>query len=284
MHTETEAGLFQRLFKYQNIVNQEDLEEEANFQRLADKTARYYLQDYKTKVYHLDERKNAYYSFQANILSLSDDKEYLLCRGPKNTAIDVFWRVISPLSRVVVDLTHENEGWLRLRDYGPQTIGVPCQYISDFNNELTITLLEQKRIHTSISILRYSCSIDGLESMITRIFYHNWPGLEGISIEDLEVLTDCCESERSLSPHKALAIHCHAGVGRSGTLAVALAMKTLIKSEETSSPESLREIVDDLIIEGRIQRSPSFVEDPSQLSTLYTYAEYLSSKARPQLE
>lgn len=194
-----------------------------------------------------------------------DQHHYIATQYPKQKPL--FWLASKECS-LIVDLTNGADMTKGLVSYAPQ-VGDSAQY-----GEVIVDC--QEIIHgTESSFNTYTYQIQkGSEvessSTVSRLHYTGWPDHHGIAKEDLDRLTEIIKCYQAKS-EKPILVHCRAGVGRTGTIIVACEMKKLIKAGSITQ-DNLLPTLKSLILEGRKQRGPYFVQTSSQLQALWEWS------------
>ena len=114
----------------------------------------------------------------------------------------------------------------------------------------------------------------GGDKKITALHLTNWPDKEVISIPQLSCLVTEIREAQAASKTGKLCMHCVAGVGRTGSVFAALALKQM-HEDGNLTRENLDDAVIKVIAEGRASRGQSFVQTAEQLRLVRGYAESL---------
>jgi protein tyrosine phosphatase len=95
-------------------------------------------------------------------------------------------------------------------------------------------------------------------------------------VVELEQFKQLLESIRQVHRQNedSLWTHCRAGFGRTGAAVVGLAIQELHEKNKMTA-ENYRDVIDELIIQGRSQRDSMFVQTEEQYRLLLLYAENL---------
>lgn len=185
-----------------------------------------------------------------------------------------FWQVCKE-SRLIVDLTNNgdmNKGLIAYASDGEVVFeeeGFRVERIEMGE------MAELEASHYSYMIMDY-CS-PGKCDYVKRLHYKAWPDFGGVSPQDLDHLVDSINKEEDsplIGSKQSVVIHCRAGVGRTGTIIVASVLKPLILAGIVT-PSNLKEKMAEIILEGRRQRGPMFVQSPDQLQALCNWCDYL---------
>lgn len=185
-----------------------------------------------------------------------------------------FWHAASENTYMILDLTNkadrEEKGVQR---YFPREVGDHSQLkgidVACKSEEKAVAGEEKLKLHT------YDVTVGDSESKsVARLHFRGWPDFGVIPVRELKTLVTYIRSSQNELSNKPLWIHCRAGVGRSGTVAVALALAKM-KDENRLNESNYIKVIDDLIIEGRVQRGTSFVQTSSQYQLLHEFARDL---------
>ncbi len=104
---------------------------------------------------------------------------------------------------------------------------------------------------------------EGQEYSVIRHYFPYWADHQAIGAETLEQLVDQLGTNRSV-------VHCRAGVGRSGTFAMANFIKDAVANGEITKA-NVKDKLNEMIIHGRTQRGMAFVQQDVQLNLLIRY-------------
>jgi protein tyrosine phosphatase len=108
---------------------------------------------------------------------------------------------------------------------------------------------------------------------VSYLNFTNWPDKGVIELGQLKGLVAAIGQEHG-GKGGGFAIHCTAGVGRTGTVYAALELDRLAKSGELTQ-DNFAEKVLDVVAEGRKARGFAFVQAPGQLNLLFDFAKTL---------
>lgn len=123
-----------------------------------------------------------------------------------------------------------------------------------------------------LKTVRYNYQVEdretGNKKNVSRFNFEGWRDYGGTSVDKLKELVEYVDSTIKDFPKGTIPIvHCLAGVGRSGTFATARTLVHLAKDGKLNN-DNFREILFKIILKGREQRGPLFVQRCSQLQTL----------------
>lgn len=194
----------------------------------------------------------------ANRVSMPDGLSYIATQYPLENQHDLFWSLCWEEVDLIVDLTAKGEvdpvyySNFIGEEYETKNFHLKCEEIHEIDHEIffyTFILTEKE---------------SGKVKNIHRIHYQAFMDFMGTSLEKLSRLIQLITQSSSENP---TLIHCRAGVGRTGTLITAMTMKHLIETKRIDAGNLLEEL-SQIIIQGRKQRGPLFVESPAQFKTL----------------
>ncbi|MCG8529688.1 MAG: tyrosine-protein phosphatase [Desulfovibrionales bacterium] len=223
----------------------------------------------------------------ANFITLNGKEMGIAMQAPKSATVDSVWSAIDQQGvDTIVDLTNAvDKNAKKIPDYRPQSSS--AQRGADGYFEVIHNTAEDKSVpgihprtgqpEAKFDIESYTISkedensYDTNDKHLTAIHYNFWPDHGVVSKNDLKEIVDTIDQNKG---DGKLLIHCTAGVGRTGTVFSALALKDMAKSGELT-PQNAEQKVLDLIIDGRISRGASFVQTPDQAKLLIDYAHDL---------
>lgn len=186
-------------------------------------------------------------------------------QAPLKKDYEIFWKAIFENHATIFDLTTLSD----------QKKGVTKYYPSEVEETERYGSMQVKLLKKSENVHTYQIKdIQTKETKtITRVHYDCWKDFDAVSPKDLHQLAQLVKT-LSPNPENLTWIHCRAGVGRTGTLTVALILKEQIQLGNITR-ENLENSLISLIILLRKQRGSYFVQQPVQLELLRNYAFFL---------
>lgn len=222
---------------------------------------------------HIGESEEVPNRVHANYVKLIDECPSLICsQAPTHEMEESFWLQIVQHSSLVVDLTNEND----------KNINEVHEYFPDELMGLLLGSVSVDVVSTDPELgeAKYQVFLQGRPAKeVERLHFADWPEKGVITLDQLDKLLDRIEKKQAQSPKERLWIHCCAGVGRTGTIAVALALRYLHRQGDLNS-ENYQHQIDELVLKGRAQRDVFFVQSKEQYQLLIQYAEKLLGIAR----
>lgn len=208
-------------------------------------------------------------TIHANKVTL-DGLELILSQAPLPENEAAFWDAVSKNTNLIVDVTNKTDRIEKgVQRYFPHEIGASTN--PQGSPEVHVHCKSQEN-YSTVKVHRYDVQVGNQSpKSISRIHFRGWPDHGAVKVEELRELVNRIRSKPTKQP---LWIHCRAGVGRSGTVAVALALAKM-KDENRLTAENYSKVIGDLIIEGREQRGTSFVQAESQYQLLHKFAQSL---------
>lgn len=222
-----------------------------------------------------------YRPLHANHVNIKGYK--VICtQSPKENSYLHFWLTVTDTQAFILDLCNEKD----FTALPPVTRYYPTEENKTFEQQgVLIKFISSKDLAKNSKMQftanQYEVTKWGQTHTATRISYSSWNDFEDIKIEDLCHLVD---KVRELSKDSSLIIHCRAGVGRTGTVTVALALRNLHENAELKGMvdnSGLSDTIDHLITIGRQQRGALFVSSLEQYILLHKYAEHLLKQPTP---
>lgn len=202
------------------------------------------------------------YHLHANKVGEGIGKRTLIAsQAPLPEDYEAFWKAIFESRSTIIDLTTEKD-----QTHG----GVTKYYPDELNETVNYGSMTVKLIEADMNTHTYEVENGQSGVIIKRYNYKEWKDFGAVSSHELNNLV---KQVKQLSPNAAW-IHCRAGVGRTGTLITALALKEKIKRGEITRKNLDTSLVD-LIISLRKQRGPAFVQQEAQLDLLRQYGHSL---------
>jgi protein tyrosine phosphatase len=217
---------------------------------------------------HIGEASGRPNKVHANHVKLLDLSPSVICsQAPKPDMEEAFWTQVILHSSLIVDLTNDKDrDFHGVHDYFPE---------EPIGRLLGSVRLEVESTDLKLGEVKYKAMLEGNETKeVERLHFAKWPDAGVISVEALENLLNRIEEKQAKSPLESLWIHCRAGVGRTGTVTVALAIRQLHREGAITSDNYL-DVINELILKGRAQRDVFFVQSKDQYQLLLKYAEKL---------
>lgn len=212
-------------------------------------------------------------AYNANTVTMPDGNSYIAAMAPEDDEVDgrqeTFWKMAMENAPVggegglIVDISNVSD---EERDIDP--------YYPEDDNPMKIGDVEVKRIAYStdkntphIEVTQYEVRNTKTDSskLITRVHHKTWGDFDVTNVEDVAKLNDEINSLKTKSPNLKPIVHCRAGVGRTGTLLSCLTAGNLKKQGKKVD-------VDDIILQGKLQRGPMFVQTDEQYKMVQAYA------------
>ncbi|MDF2577352.1 MAG: putative tyrosine-protein phosphatase [Chlamydiales bacterium] len=198
-------------------------------------------------------------------------------QAPLSITKGLFWEIIlQEKSLLIVDLTMPHEVDLKespIHIYYPeigQTLELPnglfIQHLTEesFIDEDRI-ILAQYKIYTKNK---------EKEHILSRFHFQTWPDRQAITAHSLaKIVSYIHKIETSSQIHTPgpTFVHCRAGISRTASVLIALALYDLHLNEQLTST-NIQERLDELILNGRKQRGEVFIAEPCKLPPLIEYA------------
>jgi len=219
----------------------------------------------------------------------------IICtQAPTPNTYSEFWNTICDLNAMIIDLTNDNDrkpesfkGDLKVTalPYYPQEVNEGIE-----RDGITVTLKKIERLSIDPAV-QFTCNeylvkINDLTQSVFRVNFSTWNDFQGIKLIELVGLVECIEKLKEKYGEKIYVIHCRAGMGRTGTLSIALAMWKMhqtntLKAYFNTASESIEKTVDQLILLGRVKRGKLFVSSLPQYILLHEYLACLLAKPSP---
>lgn len=206
----------------------------------------------------------------ANQVNLGCGRNFIAAQKPVSQEIAGFHQMLVQRKvGLVVDLTKPRER-KAATDYFPQQKGKRLRAAGS-NVIAFCTRREKEKPLMAISQNLQMRGAEGAHSM-QRLHFLGWPDHGVISSKQLIALADKVEA-MSPDPSRPVLIHCMAGVGRTGTLMSFIGARKKIADEVARNNGAcnagiILRIALETVAQGRVDRSPSFVQTPEQFERL----------------
>jgi len=214
-------------------------------------------------------------AFSGNFVSLVDNGQITIATQKplpgriKSDTRGQFWMANFENNSVsVVDLTYKYDN--NDDAYYPESLGKKLSYSSNGKN-INVTLIEETALEDSrdgLHVLSYEVETGGETKIIKRIKVDIWPerGIlpEGGMLTLVELMGEY------INTGDISAVHCTAGIGRTGTIITADQIYRTYKDKKMTTKEA-DENLEEMVLRGRDQRSPSFVETEEQYEALRVF-------------
>ncbi|MGI9273522.1 MAG: protein-tyrosine phosphatase family protein [Endozoicomonas sp.] len=213
------------------------------------------------------------YRLHANKFRMApSEPETMMMQAPKHQAMGDFWlaHVLND-TKAVVDLTQTNEIGGKVDVYYPTSFEQPRNYTSTDGRKLTVSLQGKKNVQgdENLELLKYTVtdSSTGQSKTIHRIHFKAWEDMHGVDPAALDNLINVTDR---VAGKGLVAVHCSAGIGRTGTFVSARTAKHTLGGAKLSSGQ-VEEEVTKLAKVGRTNRNPRFIQKDTQFQTLMNY-------------
>lgn len=202
---------------------------------------------------------NSLLDLHANRVNLGNH-EVICTQYPKAEQMEAFWNTAANEGCTIVDLTKKGE--------------VTPTYFPEPNeektfNETSVKCIAFEDLDENMRLFTYEVQSNEFgATKVERIHFHQWQDRGALDFAVLSALMN----ELSLKEH--LMIHCKAGIGRTGTVTMALELHTRCANGDVTA-HNYRQMIDALIITGRLSRGDKFVQTFVQYQSLVWFTENL---------
>lgn len=184
----------------------------------------------------------------------------------------VFWSAVHANGNAIIDLTNEKDwSFHEVSSYSPERVE-ETRYVEHM--KIKCLAASQMAPH----FFKYKLLITDLNTQISkeidRFHYTGWKDEAGTNEAELFQFMQYVEPYLGQEDRLPI-VHCMAGMGRTGTYIVAVAIKKLIAQGVITNLVNLEENMQRLIVEGREQRGEEFVRQPSQIETIWNLGRQL---------
>lgn len=183
-----------------------------------------------------------------------DGSKFICTQYPQEKQCEAFWSRVVTDNCLIIDLSGNED---RCTPYYPS-----------FNEEkkfknVTVTYAGEKHLNSMMRLFLYK--VNGNKVRVIRL---NWEDRGALKSDTLLSLIN------ELPPNAFPMIHCKGGTGRTGAMAVAIAIFHKW-SQGKITVDNYRQIIEALIITGRLGRGDKFVRTFDQYKMLVHFAESL---------
>lgn len=211
----------------------------------------------------------------ANHIYFGEDLHVICAQAPVQDKTEaLFWRAVMQTTNHIIDLTNSTDYGKGVTPYFPkdssEIYSKDCIEVKILTEEKIEEKVDSDEEKPFLKYVKTTYKIsDGFKKRrITRLNYVAWPdhgALPPTEFEELIQRVHGCQGQQQ--EHQPPFIHCRAGVGRTGTLAVGMAALQMIKKEQITS-ENYLDKIDLLILAGRYQRGKLFVQTKDQYESI----------------
>jgi len=162
----------------------------------------------------------------ANHITIGE-RVYIAAQAPIESTVADFHRMLWENDvKIIVMLTRFVEGGMeKATEYFPQ-LGSPSETYGD----IKVKILEEESIKNSYIVRKISVEKGGEQRIITQFHYLAWPdfGIPSDPLPLMEMMLRVEELHDGFDPSPPMAVHCSAGIGRTGAYIVVNAVADVI--------------------------------------------------------
>ena len=208
-------------------------------------------------------------SFEGRVLHANEvgktfsSRSLIASQAPFEKDRELFWQIVLQKSPLILDLTGVDDVYTEEKAYYPKELEETL-----FLGAISVTLIK-----VTDAIYTYEVKSDQQISYITRYHYTAWPDYQAISLQALEELIQRVDD---LAPdlEAPLWVHCHAGVGRTGSFLASLMLREGIDTGHVTE-KNLDQTIIDIIAALRRDRGHKCVISSSQLNLVRNFGLHL---------
>ena len=204
--------------------------------------------------------------FHGNLITLGSHVSLASQAPSVDCDAGLFWTVVCDKEAVVLDLTNAKDG---IEPYYPDSQTLERV----FDSCLFIKYIISNSIEEWLAIHTYEMTriASGHKQKIQRCSFTSWPDH---GVIEMKILARLIKVHEEQFHETIFSIQCNAGVGRTGTVIAAMALKAGIQNGEISA-DNLEQKLENLILAMRAQRNDKMVETASQFELLLEYGFHL---------
>ncbi|OBQ45965.1 protein-tyrosine phosphatase family protein [Halodesulfovibrio spirochaetisodalis] len=202
----------------------------------------------------------------ANYVTLGGKEYGIATQAPKVETQEAFWTMVSEAKvTTILDLTRRDDIQKhhipKYRPHGEQLFG---------DVEVAATSRKRDGVMNVTNM-----EVSGQTGMhdVKALHFPDWPDHGVVKMDTFKEILSTVKNATQNNPGN-LAIHCTAGVGRTGTIFAGLALSDMAASGELTR-DNVDEKLLDVIVQGRQSRGQFFVQTHSQAALLLEYAHGL---------
>jgi len=225
-----------------------------------------------------DKGDNLQNAFSGNFVKLSGEhgQKIIATQAPQAESVEKnkldtigqFWMAnFDNDSKMIVDLTNSKDRAQGVVKYQPGKVNDTVTYTSH-GVPINVTLKSEDSQGNGQTLYTFEVETDGVTKTMSRIHFDAWPDY-GV-VEPSELLTLIENIDKNTGKDDVLTMHCRAGIGRTGVAASALRLHRDFAGKELTEQEADK-IIEETVVQGRADRSPSFVQTMDQYELLRNF-------------